>query len=218
MNEVTGSNNALDILKKATDIEPILESLSRGAIVRNVIGRFVQCCSVVLGLVLLVFWGTSFATLRYISFLAGLGVLIWQVFFVYASYLCLKTIFLRGKQICNIPDSAFTIAPIVATFMTLVGETTFIFLAVMSLPAMLMAWLAGSVARGFTPLPIGGGFLAGPVAFILFWIIGFLSYVVARWLQEWTLAIFSIAQNVDLMRRRSEKKEDTAIAPPAETA
>lgn len=104
------------------------------------------------------------------------------------------------EKIRKFPDSEFTVSPIIATLITTSGEIVFIALAVMSLPAMLLTWMAGDLAFMILPIGFGDSFLAGVSLFLSFWITGFLSYLLARWIREWTMAIFSIAQNVDLIQ------------------
>jgi len=197
-------DKVVGFINRFTNLQPVLGALSSGEIVRKVIGRFLQAYAVVLGLLFLISWIRLFGILGHVNFLQGLGLLIWQVTVPYAVFLCLKTVFLRGDEIMRLPDSAFVIAPIVAALILLHGEVALIFLAVMSVPAMLLTWFYSGMAAQFYPIPAEQAFLGGIMVFVLFWVMGFLVYVLARWIQEWTLAIFSIAQNVDLIQKRGD--------------
>jgi len=192
------SNTKLDTFNKYTNIRCVLDSLNKGGIIRQVFGRFVQFYSVIAGIALLVFWVRTFSALEYMEFFQGVALIIWQLFFPVAVFLCLKAVFLRGADITKLPDSEFVISPIIALFITLHGEIAFIFLGVMSIPATLLVWLSASF---IIPVDTGDGFWAGIVTFVVAWILGFLIYCIARWIREWTMAIFSIAHNVDIIRQ-----------------
>lgn len=191
-------NNKIDTFNKYTNIRYVLDSLNQGGIIRQVFGRFVQIYSVIVGIVLLVFWVRTFSALEYMEFFQGVALIIWQIFFPVAAFLCLKAVFLRGADITRLPNSEFIISPIIALFITLHGEIAFIFLGVMSIPATLLVWLSASF---IIPVDTGDGFWAGIVTFVGAWILGFLIYCITRWIREWSMAIFSIAQNVDIIRQ-----------------
>lgn len=133
-----------------------------------------------------------------ITFTQGITLLIWQIFFPIAAFICLKAIFLRGSDIVRLPNSEFVIAPIIAIFITLHGEIAFIFLAIMSIPTFLSVWFSASF---MFPVDFNYGFIGGVFAFILCWVIGFSIYCITRFIRECTMAIFSIANNIDLIRR-----------------
>lgn len=196
----------LEALNKYTNIRLVLDSLNNGGIIRGVFGNAVKIYAVLIGIVFLGWWLRTFTILGDISFLGGIALLIWQLFFPVAGFLCLKAIFLRGSDIKNMPDSEFIISPIIALFITLHGEIAFIFLGVMSIPATLLFWLGAS-----SVLPVdllGDGFIGGIVVFVASWVAGFCIYCISRFIREWTMALFSIARNVDIIKQnKTESKE-----------
>ena len=195
---MTENTGKIQLLNKYTNIRPILDALSEGKVIKQVFGTFFRVYSVIIGLILLYTWIKTFALLEYASFTQLCAILLWQLFFPIASYLCLKAIFLRGNDISKLSNSEFIISPIIATLITLHGEVALIFLGIMSVPATLLTWFS---ARFIIPIETGDGFLAGIVVFVGAWVIGFLIYCITRWIREWTMAIFSIAQNVDLIEQ-----------------
>jgi len=197
------SNSKMDTFNKYTNVRYVLDSLNKGGIIRQVFGRFVKVYSVIAGLALLSLWIKTFSALEYMEFFQGAALLIWQIFFPVAAFLCLKAVFLRGRDITKLPDSEFVVSPIIALFITLHGEIAFIFLGIMSIPATLLVWLSASF---IIPVETGDGFWSGIVTFVGFWIVGFLFYCITRWIREWTMALFSIAQNVDLIRQTKNEK------------
>lgn len=187
-----------ELFNKFTNVRLILDSLANGTTVRKVFGRCVQAYSLIAGLALLYVWLKIFAMLNDITFTQGITLLIWQIFFPIAAFICLKAIFLRGSDIVRLPNSEFVIAPIIAIFITLHGEIAFIFLAIMSIPTTLLVWFSASF---MFPVDFNDGFIYGVFAFILCWVIGFSIYCITRFIRECTMAIFSIANNIDLIRR-----------------
>jgi|688.fasta_scaffold271076_2 hypothetical protein len=187
-----------ELFNKYTNVRIILDSLADGGTVRNVFGRAVQIYAIIAGLLLLYVWYEVFAMLNVLTFTQGITLLIWQIFFPIAAFICLKAIFLRGSDIVRLPNSEFVIAPIMAIFITLHGEVAFIFLAIMSMPVALLVWFSASF---MFPIDIDDGFFGGLYAFIVCWVVGFSIYCITRFIREWTMAIFSIANNIDLIRR-----------------
>jgi len=188
----------MDQVDRATPVRDMLEAMSNGSLIRNVISMFVRILAIVIGVAALVFWVRCWGFIGMAGFWGGVGVFLWQLVFPVAAFVSLKVVYLRGMDIRDMPDSRFTVAPIVANLIAMKGEAAFAFLAIMSVPAMFMAWFAGSAMREVCPMA-GSGFFAGPAVFVAFWVIGFVFMLVTRAIQEWTLAIFSIASDVSVL-------------------
>lgn len=186
-----------------------LELLDKGKVVRVVLGRFIQAIGAIIGLGLLYLWVRLFGALEFLPFFAGLTLVLWQVFFPLAVFACVMVIRKRGEEIIELPDSEFVVTPIIAIIITTIGEVALIFLGVMSLPAMLLVWIAGSVASDIIPISIGDGLSGGIMAFLSFWVAGFLIYVISRWFRESAMTMFSIARNVDLIQARILSEDST---------
>jgi hypothetical protein len=203
----------IEICKKVTDIQPLLALFKSGRFIRNTLSIAYQIIAVLLGLALFVFWFRFWGIIGHLKFFGGLGVLIWQLAFPYAAFLAVKTLYLRAKDITSLPDSDYVVVPVIAMLTKTGGEMLFIFLAIMSLPATLLAWLGGSsIAYYVDFIPSGSVFFAGIYAFLLSWIIGFFALVLTQFFAEWTLALFSIANDVNLLRRNAIP-QDEPVAP-----
>ena len=196
---MSDTNSKIEKFNKYTNVRVFLDALNNGGIIRQAFGRFVQLYSVIIGYFFIKTWAGLFSWLEYLNFLQGFAAIIWQLFSLVAVLLCLKVIFLRGSDIVKLPDSDYTVSKILALFITMHGEVAFLFLGIMSVPATILVWLAGS--SGMVPVPFGTGFLGGIYTFAGFLIIGFLTYCATRWIRESLIAIFSIAHNVDLIKR-----------------
>ena len=203
----------IDIMKKATNIEPLLAQLRAGKVILTTLSIAYRVVAVVMGLALLVFWFQAWRFIGELNFFGGLAFLIWQVAFPYAVFLAIKTLYLRAREIRDYPDSDYVVVPVMAMLTKTNGEMLFIFLGAMSVPAMLLTWLGGSAVTYLVDfLDVGNIFFAGIFAFILSWVVGFLALVLTQLLAEWTLAIFSIANDVNVLRRNSVPIRPPSVA------
>ena len=88
-----GLRKVLSMLRKATDIEPLLKAMNRGVVIRKTIGIVVQIESIILGLGFLYLWILTWRILNEISFWGGISIIIWQLSFPYAAFLITKLFF-----------------------------------------------------------------------------------------------------------------------------
>ena len=204
---------------KYTNIKPITDALQSGKTIQKVISVVLRVFSVLFGLGLLVIWILNWRFINQFNFFGGLGYLIWQVVFLFAGIIITKILFQRALEIVDLPESEYVITPILAVMMVTVGEAVFIFLALMSVPAMLTIWFAGrglfhgassigmmlSALNLFSPANI---FMAGISVFISCWVVGFLTLVFFRLITETVLALVSIAKDASILRVHvTEKKK-----------
>lgn len=187
-----------NLFSKIINVRALLDSLADGSTIRHTFGTLLKAYAIISGLILFYAWCQLFQLLNVLTFTQGIVLLIWQIFFFFASFICLKAVFLRGSDISQLPDSDFIITPIISIIITLHGEIIFIFLGMMSLPAALVVWF--SVNFVF-PIENVGQEKGAFVTFLGCWVVGFLLYCITRFIREWVMAIFSIANNVDLIRR-----------------
>jgi len=187
-----------NLFSKIINVRALLDSLADGSTIRHTFGTLLKAYAIISGLILFYAWCQFFQLLNVLTFTQGLVLLIWQIFLIFASFVCLKAVFLRGGDISRLPDSDFIITPIISIIITLHGEIAFIFLAIMSLPASLVIWF--SVNFVF-PIENVGQEKGAMMTFLGCWFVGFLLYCITRCIREWIMAIFSIANNVDLIRR-----------------
>lgn len=205
----------IDIMKKATNIAPLLAQLRAGKVILTTLSIAYRVIAVLTGLVLALFWLRAWSFIEGTNIFGGLGFIVWQIAFIYAAFLAIKTLYLRAREIRDYPASDYVVVPVIAMLTKTNGEMIFIFLGAMSVPAMLLTWLGGSVVThlaGF--LDVGNIFFAGIFAFILSWVVGFLALVITQLIAEWTLAIFSIANDVNVLRRNSLPIRPTSVATP----
>lgn len=203
----------IEILSKATNIQPLLEHLKSGRVIRNTLSVLYRLVAVLLGLALVMIWFKSWRFMGALNFVGGVAFLIWQISFPYASFLAIKAFYLRAKEVSNYPDSDYVVAPVIAMLIKANGEMIFIFLGVMSVPAILLTWLGGQVITYyFDFLDVGNVFFAGIFAFLWLWAVGFAALIIAQLIAEWTLAIFSIANDVNVLRRSASSTQSAPVS------
>jgi hypothetical protein len=203
---------------KYTNIQPITDALQSGKTIQKTISIVLRVFSVLFGLVLLVVWIVNWRFINQFNFFGGLGYLIWQIVFLYAGIVITKIFFQRSQGIVDLPESEYIITPILAVMMVTIGEVVFLFLALMSVPAMLTVWFAGrslfhgasSISMMLSALNVfgpGNIFLAGIGVFITSWVVGFLTLVGFRLITEATLAVVSIAKDASILRMHVTAKK-----------
>lgn len=208
----------LGFFNKYTNIKPVLEFLQSAKSIQKSISIILRVFSVLFGVLLLIFWIISWRYINHFRFFGGLGYLIWQLAYLYAGIITIRILYQRFAEIVDLPESEYVITPIIAQVMVTIGEVFFIFLAIMSVPAMLAIWLAGpslSYATGsiglflsiFSYFYSGGFFLAGITVLIMSWVIGFLGLIFARLVTETVLALVSIAKDASIMRTQITAKK-----------
>lgn len=218
-------NNAIVVkvitfFNKYTNIKPVLEMLQSPKSIQKSISIILRVFAVMFGIVLFVVWIVSWGVINEFSFFGGVGYLIWQLAYLYAGIIMVKILYQRFAELVDLPESEYIITPIIAKVMVTTGEVFFIFLAVMSVPAMLAIWLAGtslfhggsgSIGLVLSMLSLvspGSIFMAGILALILFWAVGFMVLILSRLVTETVLALVSIAKDASILRVQfAEKKK-----------
>lgn len=204
---------------KYTNINPVLEFLQSPKSIQKSISIILRIFAVLFGILLFITWIASWRYINNFKFFGGLGYLVWQLAFLYAGILVTKILYQRFADIVDLPESEYIITPIIALMMVTFGEIFFLFLAIMSVPAALAVWLAGSsLSTGSGSIGMflamfsgyitpGNIFLAGIFVLILSWVIGFLTLIFARLLTETTLALVSIAKDASILRKQFGDKK-----------
>lgn len=202
-------DNVVELLRRLTDIRPMLGALGRGAVIRATLGTAGQVLSVLIGLGLLVHWVYAWRTIAILGFFGTLAFIVWQAAYLLAAFLALKVLFVRSAEIKALPDSDFTVLPIMVVLIKAMGEMSFVFLAVMSAPLLLLLWLGGDGLLHAFGLATDKNFLAGIAGFVFAWLAAFGSLLLAYFTAEWTMALFSIANDANLLRRHFTPRSDS---------
>ena len=201
----------VNFFSKYTDVKPMLENLKSPEIIQKAISIILRVFAVFVGIGLLYIWISSWRFINQFTFFGGLGYLLWQLAFLYVGIIITKILYQRASEITDLPESEYIISPIIALMMVTYGEVVFIFLALMSVPAMLTVWFAGSsVLHGYNAIGLflsmlnvistRNIFMAGIGVFIMSWVVGFLVLILSRLITETVLALVSVAKDASILR------------------
>jgi hypothetical protein len=190
-------------LAKWLCVEPALEAMNRGPVLRQALGFLVQGAACLMALLFFIDWCRSWGVLRHMGFVEGVGFLLVLLGLFLGGFFALQTMFVRGRQIRGLPESDYVVAPIAGMLAAMAGEMAFVFLAFMSVPVMLAVWCDSR----YFPLPLlwdargENVFLDGLSLFLSCWVTGFLALVAGRWIKEWVLVVLQIASDVRSIRK-----------------
>ena len=198
------AKKTIDVLKKLFAIQPILDQLRAGRVMMMVLGGLWRLIAVGAILGLLGTWVALWQLMEYAKFMGGLALIISQIFFLYAIGLAARTLFLRATEITLAPDSDYVVIPVIAQFIRTIGEVALIVCAVMSVPVLLTTWFKAPIIPLYF---FRNAFFDGIIGFFLSFVVGFGVLVVTQLISEWVLAIFSIANDTNILRRHVSSGE-----------
>lgn len=186
----------------AMDIRPTLNLLESGRFIRGVAAVFFRIVAVAIGVVLAVLWFRSWPFIQDLGWWGRVAFVIWQMSFPYAVFMALQSLYVCARDDENQYDSDYVVAPLLARLTRAHGEMAFIFLALMSLPAMLMIWMGGAaVMQRVEWLEAKNVFFAGLATFLFAWGLGLLALICARFMAECMFAFFSMAHDLSQLRK-----------------
>lgn len=202
---VAGEGGAGNYLRYVR-VEPVLAAMNRGPVLRKTLSFLIQLGAVLIAIRLFIDWCRMWPGIKNMSFVEGLGFALFLLGLLYGGFLALETMFIRGGNVRELPESDYVVSPIVGLLVAMLGEMAFVFLGIMSVPAMVGVW-CGTMAMPALPLlwqwQSDNTFLNGVSTFLSYWLTGLFSLVAARWLKEWTLAVIQIAQDVRTIRDKA---------------
>ena len=189
-------------------MRPVLDYISRGGIFRLTVAWWLRILAGIMGLVLVVL---VFATLRATFQMTGvaiLGGLIWTAVTIVAAYMLVHTYLIRAQTVMELPETRYSVVPIVAVLIRLSGELGAIYLVYLGVSAFIGGMFAEGMSYGVgnfygTPfsslmygvLPTGTGFISGVVAFLGMAVVAFVQLIVCYMLAELAVVLVDIAEN-----------------------
>ena len=126
------------------------------------------------------------------------------------------TIFIRAGDISALPDSDYTVIPIVSIALKLCGEIYACFSVVVAIAGGILIWFIGGNAfyfiRKSSPLYAGAGFggynsdfLGGLMFMVGGWLVAFLVLVIFYFFAETVVVMADIAKNTKITREVAEQ-------------
>ena len=201
-------------MKKYFFMKPVLQLISVGHFFRKAFAVFLQILAVVMAIAGLVSLVGLWKSIVGQDASLILGIIIFQIFFVVAVYMVVHTIFIRAGDISALPDSDYTVIPIVSIALKLCGEIYACFWIVVAIAGGILIWFIGGNAfyfirksSPFTPGFAGynSGFLGGLLFIVGGWLVSFIVLVVFYFFAEMVVVITDIAKNAKITREVAEQ-------------
>jgi len=196
-------------------MESVLRLIAQGSFFRKAFSVILQALAVVVSIAGLVVWMSMWKFAARAPFVALLGIVIFQLFFVVALYMVAHTLFIRARDIAQLPDEEFYVIPIAAIALKLVGEVYASFVAVMSIAGGILIWLMRGyafslvkMAAPFVPrLGNGEGFLGGLLFMGGGLFAAFVVLVLTYFLAEAVCMMAESARNLKITRQIAEQHD-----------
>ena len=192
-------------------LDPFFHALGNGKLIRSVVAtvlRIGACLGAVVGVVYsIIILGGAFRTTEF-------GTVVGHVLmaaFCLAGVFCGTAIVLyRARTIAELPDSQYTVIPIVSTLLRMMGESSLTGYSLMGVGGCLYIWFVSATPMeqfgelgALMMMPrfgAGGGFLVG-ITFLAFMVVlAFGSVVLFYFLAEGTVVLVDIAGNTASLR------------------
>jgi len=197
-------------------MKPVLQLISLGHFFRKAFAVFLQILAVVIAIAGLVNWVGIWKSVAGQDALLILGIIIFQLFFVIAVYMVVHTMFIRAGDISALPDSDYTVIPIVSIALKLCGEIYACSSAVLAVAGGILIWFIGGNAFYFIQKSgifmsgpgfggYGSGFLGGIMFIVGGLLLAFLVLVVSYFLAEIVAVVADIAKNTRITREVAEQ-------------
>ena len=194
-------------------MKPVLQLISVGHFFRKAFAVFLQILAVVIAIAALVSWIGVWRSVAGQDISLILGIIIFQLFFVIAVYMVVHTIFIRAEDISELPDTDYTVIPIVSISLKLCGEIYACFSIVVAIAGGILIWFIGGNAFYFIRksslfMPgfgYGSDFLGGLMFIVGGWLVAFLVLVIFYFFAETVVVITDIAKNTKITREVAEQ-------------
>jgi hypothetical protein len=199
-------------MEKYFFMEKVLEKISQGQFFRKSFAIALQIMAVVIATAALVAWITVWKSISEYSSEAIFGIIIFQLLFVIAVYMVVHILLIRAGNINALPDSDYTVIPIVSITLKLFGEIYASFVTVISIGGGILTWFIGSNAlymiKGSAPFfpsyGSGEGFWGGLVFIAGGLFSAFVGLVFFYFLAEAVVVLVDIAKNIKMTRLLAE--------------
>jgi hypothetical protein len=146
-----------------------------------------------------------------------LGVIVFQLLFAVGIYAVVHTMFIRARNVLELPEGEFTIIPIASLLTKLTGEVVATSIAVIAVGGGILIWFLGPQAQGELPfgvlpfLDLGASFVGGLASMVLGLLLAYGLLVFSYWISEAELVLVAIARNTEVTRRVAERYEQAEM-------
>jgi hypothetical protein len=204
-------------------MKPVLNTVSQGKLFSRVVAIILRIVAIIAIIKGVVSWIGIWTLVFHLSALGVIGGIIFQLIYVIAIYMVVHVILIRAAQISNLPAADYTVIPIIAIFLKLVGEVFACFVVPVAVGACIFIWLAGygvfdmicPISECVPYLGSGGIFLCGLFVMIFGVVISFLVLMYCYFLSEFTIVFVDIAGSTKATRQIAEQYDKSEGAPPS---
>lgn len=185
---------------------PIIDSLNKGSLIRNVMAFLFRLIGIV------GFIGGIYFFFKTISYAPDFWFVLLLFLFAAASFISLQIWFYRAKAIINLEDSEFTVIPIFSNLFRAIGENYALFLITVGIGGTLMLWFSNygnylwKFSRYIPFIRLDDSFVGGLIFLALTIIIAFLILLLTYFLAENILVLVQIAKNTRENKNESVDK------------
>jgi len=184
-------------------MKPVLQFISEGQLFRNLVAIALRVLAIVLAFASLVGWIVKWKYVFGLPVTGIIGGIIFQLLMVVAVYMVVHVMLIRAHNIERLPESEYTVIPIVSLCLKLIGEMYASFITVTAVAGGLYIWMTGRDAGKdllgiLTPLAPAFHDLTfiGGVKYILTGAtMGFVTLLVTYFLSETAIVMVDIARN-----------------------
>lgn len=186
---------------------PIIDSLNKGSLIRNVMAFLFRLIGVV------GFVGGVYFFFKTISYAPDFWFVLLLFLFAAASFISLQIWFYRAQAVLNLEDSEFTVIPIFSNLFRAIGENYALFLITVGLGGTLMLWFSNygnylwEFSRYIPFITIDDSFIGGLLFLVMTIIIAFLILLVTYFIAENILVLVQIAKNTRGLQKENVKEK-----------
>jgi hypothetical protein len=190
-------------MKEFLFMKPVLQFISEGKFFRKTVAVALRILAITIAFASLVGWIVKWQFVFSLPVTGIIGGIIFQLLMAVAVYMVIHIALIRAGNIERLPEAEYTVIPIVALCLKLLGEIYASFLAVTAIAGGLYIWmtnrnvgkdLLGVVAQ-MVPTISDLSFIGG-VKFILSGAtMAFISLLVSYFLSEMVIVMVDIARN-----------------------
>ncbi len=190
-------------MEKYLFMKPVLQSISEGNFFRKAVAIALRVLAIAIAFASLVGWIVKWKFVFSLPVAGIIGGIIFQLLMVVVVYMVVHVMLIRANNIERLPESEYTVIPIVALCLKLFGEMYASFLVVTGVAGGLYIWMTGRNAGSdllgiIAPLTPAFGDLTflGGVKFILSGAtMAFIALLISYFLSEAVIVMVDIARN-----------------------
>lgn len=211
---------AASVIEKLLFMRWALQLISQGKLFRRVFAIALQVLAVVIGLAGVVVWIEVWKLVFELLATGILGGIIFQMLLAVTIYMVVHIFLVRAKDIAQLPESEFTVIPIVAIFLKLIGEVTACYAVFLAVAGGILLWFAGpsageilQVVAPFLSNFDDGSFVSGGLLMAVGVPVAFFNLVFFYLLSELVVVWVAIAKNTEVTRHIAEQYDKTKVTP-----